>query len=229
MDEELLVELFDKKPDVAGSTVQDYIDLTRDLPLPTARQKSNFSDFVAHGHSWYKHLPLVPPGVPFYFFLDPSAGMDLVRTKKGEWEARKRWESGFHYSEIPTEEYREKFGYLAYSADAGTTVVSNTEDVVVRRDYMAVTMTANGKTVGLPEEFLEAGIAELTGIIHTAVHGMLPQILPRRERREVEVWPWPEESGGKAAWIQIVDRCIEVRKEWRERTDVREQGKEPEM
>jgi len=100
----------------------DYLQVVRTLSPPSPEQVKSFVDYVARAHSWYKHLPLIPPGTPFYFFLDPNAGCDLV-VKSGRTRYCDRKEQGFHYSDIPTAEYRQRFGCLQYSADAGTSIL----------------------------------------------------------------------------------------------------------
>jgi len=104
-----------------GTPMDAYMLVVRALSPPSPEQVKSFVDYVAGAHSWYKHLPLVPPGTPFYFFLDPYAGYDLVY-KKGRTGYCEREEQGFHYSDIPTAEYRQRYGFLQYSTGAGTDV-----------------------------------------------------------------------------------------------------------
>jgi hypothetical protein len=54
--------------------MDDYLQLISHLPLPTVEQTQAFGERVAREHSWYKHLPVAPPGDVFLFFLDPQAG-----------------------------------------------------------------------------------------------------------------------------------------------------------
>src|SRR5918995_5505055 len=64
-------------------TLPEYLSLISDIPLPTQQQKENFVEYVSHAHSWYKHLPLYPPGAPFYFFIDKYAGCDRLVSEDG--------------------------------------------------------------------------------------------------------------------------------------------------
>jgi hypothetical protein len=64
-------------------TGNDYLAIIRQLPRPTLAQTERFARYVSGAHSWYKHLP-IRRKVPFVFFLDPGAGMNLVRTRAGE-------------------------------------------------------------------------------------------------------------------------------------------------
>ena len=52
--------------------MDEYRELVASLPLPSTDQTARFVDYVSGAHSWYKHLPLFPPGAPFVFFLDPN-------------------------------------------------------------------------------------------------------------------------------------------------------------
>ena len=94
-------------------TVDEYRSLVQVLPVPTTSQRDAFAAFVSQAHSWYKHIPPAPPCCPFYFFLDPSAGMQREVTSGGSVRSIVREERGFHYSWIPTKEYRARFGHLA--------------------------------------------------------------------------------------------------------------------
>ena len=61
-----------------SQTLAGYVDSLAGVPLPTADQVENFVEYVAHTHSWYKHLRHNRPGNRFYFFLDQYAGWDRV-------------------------------------------------------------------------------------------------------------------------------------------------------
>ena len=100
----------------------NYLQVARTLPVPSPEQVRSFVDYVTEAHSWYKHLPLLPPGRPFYFFLDPNAGRDLV-VDGARMRYYDRKEQGFHYADIPTAEYRQRYGYLQYSTGAGPSFI----------------------------------------------------------------------------------------------------------
>src|SRR5262245_61515832 len=102
----------------------DYIDCIRNLPRPSDEQVDAFVEYVAHAHSWHKHLPLLPPGKAFVFYLNPNAGREWMWTKRGG-KYRDRtydipYNERFHYTWQPTEQYIQRFGYLDYFVDAGT-------------------------------------------------------------------------------------------------------------
>src|SRR4051812_13558723 len=98
-----------------------YLDLVSRLALPTLDQTARFVDFVARAHSWYKHIPVWPPGAPFTFFLDPNAGRSLVRLPTGDsaFVDRTDERDRFHYTWMLTSEYRARFGHWEYRTDHG--------------------------------------------------------------------------------------------------------------
>jgi len=61
-----------------------YRDLFADVLPPTAEQVRNFCGFVARAHSWYKKLPLVPPGEPFFLYLNPHVHECFVTLEPGQ-------------------------------------------------------------------------------------------------------------------------------------------------
>lgn len=97
-----------------------YLELAASLPRPSAEQTERFVEYVAGAHSWYKHLPLLPPGNPFFVYLDPNAGADVSfsagRAVVSERVDRSR---AFHYTWMTTGEYRERFGHWQYAASGG--------------------------------------------------------------------------------------------------------------
>jgi hypothetical protein len=140
-------------------TLAQYADSLAEVPLPTADQVENFVEYVAHAHSWYKHLRHNRPGNRFYFFLDKYAGWERSIMPDGTQTFKERTEQGFHYSDIPTEKYRTRFGHLSYSCNSGTTVfLAGPGPVVLPRDGVAAVPSHDAQMHGLPEEILEAGL-----------------------------------------------------------------------
>ena len=146
-------------------TVDGYLALVRGLPLPTAEQRRNFVDYVACAHSWYKHLHGFLPGSPFYFFLDRAAGCDWLTLRDGSYVIAERKKQGFHYSDIPTAEYRTRFGYLSYSCAEGTAVLVAGGPLALPRDKAVAVPGKDARPCYLPEPVLDAGRAELTAVI----------------------------------------------------------------
>lgn len=188
-----------------------YVELVADVPLPTQRHRENFADYVAHAHSWYKHLSPYPPGAEFHFFIDPYAGRER---KHGTPLVRDRTQQGFHYAQIPTHIYRSAFGYLAYwrsSRNMVPLVVPRADEgpAVAPRDQIALMSGGNTLTYGLPIEIFEAGATRLTGAIHLLSAANI--WVWDEDRRPARI-DWPEESGGSATLDRIFERCREIRK-----------------
>ena len=186
---------------VATLTLAEYLHLLSGVPLPSTQQKSEFAEFVSTAHSWYKHLPPNSPGQRFYFFIDKYAGCDRHLYKNGTAVLADRREHGFHYSDIPTTEYRSRFGYLAFSCSSGTSVFVVEWPVLHSRDKITAVPGDDGKMYGLPKEILEVGETQLTSVIHP-----LASCYPVCNRLKV----WPEESGGRLALEKIAARCREM-------------------
>src|SRR5262245_35746379 len=94
------------------------------LPVPTHEQTVRFAEHVADNHSWYKHLPLFPPGASFVVFPNPHAGRGAK--PDGEQFAVYDLEHGdyfAHHSRIPTKEYLESFGHWDYCVDDNPRVI----------------------------------------------------------------------------------------------------------
>jgi hypothetical protein len=118
--------------------MDDYLKLVSELPLPTIEQTRAFSDHVSKAHSWYKRLPVIPPGHVFLFFLDPQAGRIvheygrhdsptmLASAPKGVHrplttitDIKDQSRCG-HYSMKPTCDYLAQFGHWNYALCSST-------------------------------------------------------------------------------------------------------------
>jgi hypothetical protein len=150
------------------------------------------------------------------FFLDPGAGAQRIINARGRLQQVDRLEHGFHYSWLPTAEYRERFGHAAYARTAGTgTVVSlaatDGSELIPSDHEPLVWQPGGAELVALPDEVLEAGTTFLSALVHPRA----PFILLVRALRDEQLgrpWPadcptdWPAESGGAAALAQIIER-----------------------
>jgi hypothetical protein len=145
-----------------------YRSATEELEPPTEAQIEQFIEYVAGAHSWYKHLPMLPPGKPFFFYLDPHSGMDVCNLTSGDGEFRERRdtdETKFHYTWMTTEEYRTRFGCLEYTADAGTTFVVDGRKS--NHDHLSSSITdTRGEEVRIPPQVFEVGVVNVPGLIH---------------------------------------------------------------
>lgn len=184
-------------------SLADYRACIATLDRPTATQMEEFAEFVCQAHSWYKHLPFYPPGKPMQFFLDPAAGMDLL-FHGGAVDAVAREVTGFHYASIPTCEYRQRFGFLAFSRSNGTTVYKMASDGTVLApadDAPAIHDVTTHALRPLPAEVVEAGMAPISGLVHRA---SCHAAWVLRYKRQIGLETWPEESGGRAALERII-------------------------
>jgi hypothetical protein len=189
-------------------TLHQYVNLLERVPLPTQQQKQNFVEYVSHAHSWYKHLPMYPPGVPFYFFIDKYAGCDRLVSKDGTGILKERTEGGFH-SNYPTARYLDLFGHLAYCCGYGTKVIPLSKGpMVIPRDDLAAVPGDDARMYRLPSEILQAGVTRLTAVIHTN-SAFNPLWLDRWPKEPQEI-DWPEESGGRLALEKILSRSEKV-------------------
>jgi hypothetical protein len=93
----------------------EYADLIARLSLPTEEQTAAFAEHVANVHSWYKHLPVLPPGARFTFFLNPHACEQIDRADDGFVVTPIEQGDYFrHGSRLSTVQYRTRFGHWDY-------------------------------------------------------------------------------------------------------------------
>ncbi len=146
-----------------------YADLVAKLPRPTPEQTAAFVDFVAGAHSWYKHLPVWPPGVPFFFFLDPNAGRSLVHLPTGDlaFVDKDDEKDRFHYTWMFTSEYRKRFGHWTYftAREPGFYCGSNAKGWA-ELSTRARVLDDEGNWVPVSAEVGLAGTCLLTGLMH---------------------------------------------------------------
>jgi hypothetical protein len=200
-----LSELETTAAELPALTLRQYIELLAQTPLPTHYKNRTLWSMYRYAHSWYKHLPLYPPGAPFYFFIDKYAACDRLVSQDGTAIIKERIESGFHYSDYPTAKYRDLFGHLAYSCGYGTKVIplSKGPMVIPHNDLTAVPGD-DARMYRLPPEVIEAGVTHLTAVIHnhSAYNPLWLEYWPK-DPQEID---WPEESGGRRALEKILSR-----------------------
>ena len=93
------------------------------------------------------------------FYLDPGAGTQRIVNIFGRVREAERLERGFHYSSLPTTDYRNRFGHAAFAAAAGTSVslLSIGGSRQVPSDDLPVIFDPDrAELVGLPSEVLES-------------------------------------------------------------------------
>jgi hypothetical protein len=162
-----------------------YLQIARQLPRPTEEQIERFAVFVSTAHSWYKHLPLVPPGVPFLFYLDPNAGRSILSTPTGDTAYVDITDESprFHYTWQTTVTYHTQFGFLQYNSDYGPSLQLIDKHGVLHLDGPGPKiLTLDGDWIEVPSFLLTIGKVELTAMVHS--HG------------NPIIWlNWPEQSG----------------------------------
>lgn len=203
--------------------LREYRRMVEPLPPPTVQQIEDFAFFVSEAKSWYKHLPLLPPGEPFSFFIDPWAGLDRILGRRGQvvYVNRTSETPRFHYTWMTTEDYRSRFGRLAFACAAGTELflpvsvrlTDNREisGILANNPSRASVHTTDETEYRLPPEALNAGTARVTGVIHklTARPWVWLRFLPDN----ADSVGWPEETGGSATIRRIIARCHTIQKE----------------
>jgi len=169
-------------------------------------------EFVSDAHSWYKHLPLLPPGKPFFFFLNPLSGYDTVCRPNGDvvHEERTKTSRRFHYTWMTTRRYRKRFGYLDYATHAGMRFQLRTSEVALEYADLPEFSTVTA-SYHLPSEVAAQGSVELTGVIHSYTPQTFVWVLclPRYIAIHPEDPPrrWPAETGGDSTLRKILDAC----------------------
>lgn len=188
------------EPELPPMTLDAYRALLAGIPLPTERQRDRFVDYVAHAHSWYKHLPDDPPGVPFTFYLDPFAGWALTQDTAGRLSMVPRGPVNFHYSSMETGVYLASFGHLSYAGNAGSYVVMinpNSKRLEINRRRSPGIYDGAGQLWPLPLAVVEAGTVGLTSYVHFHKSVWVD---------ENDFTRWPEEAGGMATanalWVR---------------------------
>ncbi len=192
------------KPVTKRLSLGEYAGLFEAKDRPTVDQIEAFVEFVASAHSWYKHLPLFPPGLPFHFLVHPWAGMDIVLLADGRIGPQERTgERGFHYSWMRTSSYHELFGPLSYHTEVGSSFFLGRGVIVNPMTPDPTLFTPDGPAL-LPDEVLEAGRVLCTGIIHPRANMITYWTWPKAGPwKEAE---WPEEYGGEDLKRRIIRR-----------------------
>lgn len=150
-----------------------YVRLVADLPRPTPEQCNNFVEFVANAHSWYKHLPSLPPGVSFTFFLNPDSGRTRIRTRSGEVgyvDCVDGDDTRFHYTWMPTADYRRRFGHWDYYCANAPTFLILGQTTTAECESSPHVLTESGEWTSLPNEMLLVATCKVTALVHPYQH-----------------------------------------------------------
>ena len=160
-------------PAESQQSARSYTEIINDMPKPTTAQTARFASFVADAHSWYKKLPLYPK-TPFFFYLDPTAGMKYQSNPNHETGGHYVDDDGkgIHYSAMTTQVYRENFGYWNYHVDSGARMLTSFQCFIKGDDINeGVPPEANiryvdGQKLSVPPELMLRGMAKLSAFVH---------------------------------------------------------------
>ncbi|MDZ7584236.1 MAG: hypothetical protein U0938_05325 [Thiobacillus sp.] len=200
-----------------------YRSWIADVAPPTDSQIEAFADYAASARSWYKHLPLNPPGALFQLYIDPHAGMDRVVLASGEISMLERTDEteAFHYSWRTTADYRERFGCLAFACGKGSALFQDAmlgdEPVLVDGNCLYPELRISKAVAERPpEEILETGACGLTALVHP--HATVDFLTSQLASRKRSV---PERGEGESGtWAAILEW-------WRKGQEVRNAKGEP--
>lgn len=178
-------------------TLHRYLELASRLPTPTRVQVEAFVAHLRYAHSWYKHLPILPPGRPFHIYLDPGAGMSRVVRDDGQFDVVGRTdEACYHHSWSSTEKTRERFGFLSYAVMYPRAAVDPLERPALLDPDLGIDVT-------VPTQAVEAARVDVSGLIHPL--GTNPYIILLQARHNPPAWP--VETGGSQQATKVLERC----------------------
>lgn len=207
--------------DAPEMDIDTYRLLVSDVAPPTDSQIEAFADYVAGARSWYKHLPLQPPGAEFHFYIDPNAGMDHLVHASGEVTVRSRTPDteSFHYSWMTTADYRERFGCLAFSCAARSSIFGSDqvgeETVLVDSNSLnPVLQVDSDSAMQPPKQILDAGTCSLTALVHPRATASLVAMRLASRMRKTPVAPAVNNEiwdAIKELWDRQHDRAVEDR------------------
>jgi hypothetical protein len=186
---------------------------------PSRQQILDFASYVSEAKSWYKHLPLLPPGEPFHFFISPWAGLDRILLQDGRVVHMLRTEDTpqVHYTWMTSAEFMLRFGCLAFACKAATELLvpvriplddgGEVHGFLDNNPSRASFRMTEDREYQLPAEVLAAGTIRLTGVIHPKAANTWVWLDHLEGEMQSESLAWPEETGGLEAWRKIVDLC----------------------
>ena len=199
-------ELLSGPPKVADESMarlalREYRERVAAISPPDPSQMEAFADYVSRAHSWYKHLPYLLPGARCIFVIDPCVMMEDMPPRFGDRRRFRPYVSGeslFHYSSMPTAEYRRRFGCLAYGLGDEDRSIS----IPMNQSQGGV---VEARLFAPPGEIGEHCATEITAVIHpyTATAAFWRRFLPE----DADGSRWPIQSGGRERFDQIVAFC----------------------
>lgn len=202
---------YEDRPSMAR---EEYELLVADLPMPRKKHMREFAEYVSSALPWHEQLPLLPSGEPFRFYLNPFAGMDrmLLGDGRAAFIPRSADAERFQESWLPTEEYRQRFGFLCFSCAAAERWVKPVRLQVDTEFYEGVldnnvnyaVLWVPKKPFNLPDAILKAGTCMVTGVVHP--RAACPSAWQRTLETVKSNHAWPVETGGPATLARIRER-----------------------
>lgn len=184
---------------VPSCTLSQYREIVKELPRPSKAQIEKLICSASQDHSWYKHLPLVPPGVPWWFFVDPWSGFDRTLEDGGRAShVELMGDEATLGRRMATRKYRRRFGYLAcVTTGWGGCLPTVSED---GRSTARIWFGGRDRVFRVPVEIEEAGRVEVTAVVHpeTAQPWVWSRLAPNEPRS------WPVESGGDETLREVL-------------------------
>ena len=184
-------------------TLNEYQKLINDCPRPSDEQVEAFVQFMANEHSWYKHLATPPLANPFFFFINPSAGHNVMEDLNGKITVTERTANDsfkFHHTWMTTRDFNKRYASCSYIRSKSK--LKDERCYKKNYDPQGVHFYGlDGKGYSLPEEVLEAGFIALDRVIHpySAQDYFIGELIE-------ETVSWPEKAGGQAQLNKIRDR-----------------------
>lgn len=171
----------------SGEVLKSYLDLVRALPVPTDGQVEAFLSFVSEADNWLKLLPL-HGGPQLTVWLDPNAGARVNRvahTGKYVVEPLTPRSELLHGSEMPTDEYRRRHGFLTYHVQTGGGTAGVEDGVLVRAMLPEPGVIHAGELVPVPDRLRGTG-TQPGAFLHGTLRGASDAGGRRRFRYAVE-------------------------------------------
>lgn len=189
--------------------LSEYQQIVGMLPRPTDAQIDNYVEYVSGAHSWYKHLPFFPPGLPYFFYLDPTAGCDRVVHASGGISVRERTaeSSRGHYNLRTTGVYRNDYGHLAYGGYIGACAEAESDGSILDRSALPHFITPE-VVRRIPAEIAAVSGVRLLATVHNNASAalMFAEMLPRMALRAPQLLTsdfWRPHLGDSIALVQL--------------------------
>lgn len=202
---------YEDRPSMAR---EEYELLVGNLPMPRKKHMREFAEYVSSALAWHEQLPLLPAGEPFRFYLNPFAGMDRMLLEDGRAAFIPRGEDAERFQEswLPTEEYRRRFGFLAFACPAAERWIrpvrleidDESHDGVLDNNVNYAVLWVPKKPFNLPDAILKAGTCIVTGVVHP--RAACPSAWQRTLETVKSNHAWPAETGGPATLARIRER-----------------------